>query len=765
LANIIDIIVNGKDNASRVLEKVGQTAERAFQRAERASTQLTSRMKEIGDRGREVGENMVDMSENLMQGLTVPIALLGGVALKSAGDIDRMFSILQAQTGNSEAAMKRLTPIVQQVFRDGLGKDLNEVATIAGHAQRQLWMLNDAQLSGVINNVAALSTILGIDAVGAIDQARELMMKFGITSDQAMDLVAAGVDTADLNSKNLAKTLQQVKGRAEEITGIAADDTWVQFTSVWRQIQEALKPVGDELAALSLKYLPAVVASVKDFSNWFSSLSDKAKVATVGIAAFVAVLPVMLMTLGAITMLGSSLIGFFGTLGGWLSSAGASVVKFASQFRSLSTIGVTGWIGLAVGALILLYNTSTRFANFVNGSFKAVWESLKQSFSTFVASLEPIKNSLSGLGAAFTGIWETISPLVEFLGVILVGALVVAGAALSGLVAALGPVINALVNAVTAVIRFVEAILKLATGDLPGAYAAIQAGTTAFIAVFISLWQGLVNFFTAFWATLVQVAAAFGVNLKSVIVSAFNSTLTFIVGVISGISSTIINGFRIAASFVSGVISGIVGTIRNGFNLAKSAVSSAISAVRSTITAGFNAARSIVSSVISSIRSTIVNGFAVVRSTVSNAASSIRSILSGLASQAYSWGSNLITMFGNGIKNKIGAVVEAARKAAEKIKSYLGFSSPTELGPGANADKWAPNLMSMFAQGMESGIPKIRMAATNAADATTSIKEPTSPTTSANTSRQQPIINIYEAQRTTDKEVLNAMRKAAFLYG
>lgn len=765
MANIIDIIVNGKDNASRVLEKVGQTAERAFQRAERASTQLTSRMKEIGDRGREVGENMVDMSENLMQGLTVPLALLGGVALKSAGDIDRMFSVLKAQTGNSEAAMKRLTPIVQQVFRDGLGKDLNEVATIAGHAQRQLWMLNDAQLSGVINNVAALSTILGIDAVGAIDQARELMMKFGITSDQAMDLVAAGVDTADLNSKNLAKTLQQVKGRAEEITGIAQDDTWVKFNSIWRQIQEALKPVGDELAKLSLKYLPAVVSSIERFSTWFSSLSDSAKAATVGIAAFVAVLPVILMSLGAIIMLGSSVIGFFATLGGWLSTAGGAVAKFATQFRSLSTIGVSGWIGVAVAALILLYNTSTQFANFVNGSFKAVWESLKQSFSTFATSLEPIKASLSGLGAAFTGIWATISPLVEILGTTLVGALVVAGAALNGLVAALGPVINALVNAVTAVVRFVEAILKLATGDLPGAYAAIQAGTTAFIAVFISLWQGLVNFFTAFWATLVQVAAAFGVNLKSVIASAFNSTLTFIVGVISGISSAVVSGFQFVLSFVRGAINGIRSTITSGFNIARSAVTSAISGIRSVITSGFNAARSIISSVISGIRSTISSGFAAARNAISNAASSIRSILSGLASQAYSWGSNLISMFGAGVRSKISSVVAAARNAAAQIKSYLGFSSPTELGPGANADKWAPNLMSMFADGMNAGVPKIKMAATNAANATSNIQQPTNTTSTTSASRQQPIINIYEAQRTTDQEVLNALRKAAFLYG
>jgi phage-related protein len=741
LANIIDIIVNGKDNASRVLEKVGQTAERAFQRAQKASIQLTDRMKEIGDRGREVGENMVDMSENMMQGITIPLALLGGVALKSAGDIDRMFSVLQAQTGNSEAAMKRLTPIVQQVFRDGLGKDLNEIANIAGTAQKKLWMLNDVQLSNVVSNAAALSTILGIDAVAAIDQVRELMMKFGVTSDQAMDLVAAGVDTADLNSKNLAKTLDDVRGRASEVAAIASGDTWVQFTSMWRQIQEALKPVGDELAKLALTYLPSVISGIERFSSWFSSLSSGAKAALVGIAAFAAVLPVILMSLGALIMLGSSVIGLFGTIGGALAAI------------SGPAWAVIGGIAALIAILVLAWNKSAAFRD---GVLQA-WEAIKIGFQAVVDYLTPaVQAVVDFILQQWTKIqtwWSTNGATI---------------------VQAASNVWNFLVSVITVAMQMIWSVIQFIWPAIQfiivSTWNIIKNVISSAIDVILNLIMVFANLFTANWTGLWNSVQAL---LSSALSLIWNLFLLFFGGRILGflgrwaasLGQVIGGAWRSIMTVTSQFLSRIGSTISSRFASIRSVVTTAWNVIRALASTAWAAITRVISSAMSRIGSTISRGFSAARNAVSNAASSIRSLLSGLASQAYSWGSNLMSMFGNGIRSKISGIVAAAKSAAAKIKSYLGFSSPTELGPGANADKWAPNLMSMFAQGMNAGVPKIKMAATNAADATSQIQKPTNTTSTTSASRQQPIINIYEAQRTTDKEVLNAMRKAAFLYG
>lgn len=80
----------------------------------------------------------------------------------------------------------------------------------------------------------------------------------------------------------------------------------------------------------------------------------------------------------------------------------------------------------------------------------------------------------------------------------------------------------------------------------------------------------------------------------------------------------------------------------------------------------------------------------------------------GLFKSAFDWGKNLINNIIDGIKSMINKVKDTVSNVANTIKSFLGFSSPTEEGPGSDADKWAPNFMSMYSRGLIQGIPNVR---------------------------------------------------------
>lgn len=89
----------------------------------------------------------------------------------------------------------------------------------------------------------------------------------------------------------------------------------------------------------------------------------------------------------------------------------------------------------------------------------------------------------------------------------------------------------------------------------------------------------------------------------------------------------------------------------------------------------------------------------------------VGTFLADLAKQAFRWGGNLIGMFVEGIKQKISTLKNGLFNTAAEIKRYLGFSSPTDAGPGAAADKWAPNLMRMYQAGIVAGTPGVQRAA------------------------------------------------------
>jgi phage-related protein len=98
------------------------------------------------------------------------------------------------------------------------------------------------------------------------------------------------------------------------------------------------------------------------------------------------------------------------------------------------------------------------------------------------------------------------------------------------------------------------------------------------------------------------------------------------------------------------------------------------------------------------------------KSTVSNVLNGIMSLLSNLGSDAFNFGKNFVSMMAKGITSAVGAVTSAVSSVASSIKGFLGFHSPTELGPAADSDKWGPNFVNMMAQGIHQHTPAIQAA-------------------------------------------------------
>ena len=74
--------------------------------------------------------------------------------------------------------------------------------------------------------------------------------------------------------------------------------------------------------------------------------------------------------------------------------------------------------------------------------------------------------------------------------------------------------------------------------------------------------------------------------------------------------------------------------------------------------------------------------------------------ITGLASSAFRWGSDLINGIVDGIRNRIGNVVNAVSDVADAIRSYLHFSVP-DVGPLTDYEEWMPDFMGGLAKGIE----------------------------------------------------------------
>ena len=78
--------------------------------------------------------------------------------------------------------------------------------------------------------------------------------------------------------------------------------------------------------------------------------------------------------------------------------------------------------------------------------------------------------------------------------------------------------------------------------------------------------------------------------------------------------------------------------------------------------------------------------------------------LANLPKKMMEWGKNAVTGFADGIKSKVGDVTDAVKGVGNKILGFLGFESPPKEGPLSGSDKWMPNMMAMFGDGIYSNV-------------------------------------------------------------
>ena len=123
------------------------------------------------------------------------------------------------------------------------------------------------------------------------------------------------------------------------------------------------------------------------------------------------------------------------------------------------------------------------------------------------------------------------------------------------------------------------------------------------------------------------------------------------------------------------------------------------------IPALLSAAGEMIMSLINGIKSYFSNMSAVASELIGK----FRDGIKNMAIQAFTWGADLIQGLINGIKSKIGAITDAVRGVADKIKSFLHFSVPDE-GPLTDYESWMPDFM----KGLASGIERNKHLVTNA---------------------------------------------------
>lgn len=320
---------------------------------------------------------------------------------------------------------------------------------------------------------------------------------------------------------------------------------------------------------------------------------------------------------------------------------------------------------------------------------------LDQFKGPLTSGISMLAQGISGLSGVFTGLVQTIGPILSQIGTTFQTAFQpVVGIVQSQLLPALQPLMSALQNlgnavmpVITAAIQTVAPVLATVVSNVMQTMSVIATTVTPVITNIAALIQAVLPVIQSVfqsWGSAIQgVINAVFPFIQTVVTSVMNvvnAIITTVLAAINGDWSSVWAGIQ---NIVSSVWDGIKSIVSGAINAVSSVISSVLNGISGIFSSVWNGIRGAVSSAWSGITSAVSSGVSSMMNFITSIPSRIMGVFSGAGSWLLSAGRNIIQGLINGITNAIGGAISAVKNAVSGIidgaKSLLGIASPSKV--------------------------------------------------------------------------------------
>lgn len=320
---------------------------------------------------------------------------------------------------------------------------------------------------------------------------------------------------------------------------------------------------------------------------------------------------------------------------------------------------------------------------------------LDQFKGPLTSGISMLAQGISGLSGVFTGLVQTIGPILSQIGTTFQTAFQpVVGMVQSQLLPALQPLMSALQNLgnaimpiITAAIQTIAPVLSTLVSNIGQTMSVIATAVTPVINNIAALIQAVLPAIqSAFqiWGTYIQgVINAVFPFIQTVVTSVMNVVNAIISTVLAAINGDWSGVWEGIQNIVSSVWNGIQSIVSGAINAVSGVISSVLSGISGIFSSVWNGIKGAVSSAWRGITSAVSSGVRSMMNFITSIPSRIMGVFSGAGSWLLSVGQNIIQGLINGIKNAIGGAISAVKDAVGGIidgaKSLLGIASPSKV--------------------------------------------------------------------------------------
>ena len=551
------------------------------------------------------------------------------------GDVDKSASKSSSGFGKFGAAAGAVGGLVSSgigMAVDAIGDLTGDIIEASDSADKFKSTLNFAGLdTGTIDALTASTQTYADQTVYSISDIRNVTAQLAANGVQGFDKLAEAAGNLNAVAGGNAETFSSV-GMVLTQTAGAGKLT----TENWNQLADAIPGASGKLQEAMLKN-GAYTGNFRDAMEKGEISADEFNQAIMDLGMTDAAKEAATST--------STIEGAMGNLEASVVGVGTTILD---QFKGPLTSGVSmlaqGISGLS-GVFTGLVQTIGPILSQIGTTFQTAFQPVVGMVqSQLLPALKPLMSALQNLGNAImpiiTAAIQTIAPV------------------LSTIVSNIGQTMSVIATAVTPVINNIAALIQTV---LPVIQSAFQSWGSAI--------QGVINAVFPFIQTIV-----------TSVMNVVNAIISTVLAAINGDWSGVWNGIQ---SIVSSVWNGIQSIVSGAINAVSGVISSVLSGISGIFSSVWNGIKGAVSSAWSGITSAVSSGVSSMMNFITSIPSRIMGVFSGAGSWLLSAGQNIIQGLINGITNAIGGAISAVKNAVSGIidgaKSLLGIHSPSKV--------------------------------------------------------------------------------------
>lgn len=208
--------------------------------------------------------------------LATAATAIGGLAINTSKNIDQAMNTFGVSIGAGKEDLNQFQEVLENIYKNNYGESFDDIAQSMATVHQQFIDLDNASLQNITESALALRDSFGIDVKESLRASQAMMKNFGISADEAFNLIAQGTQSGLDFSGELVDNINEYSVQFKKL-GFSAEDMFNIFQSGADSGAWNLDKIGDAVKEFSIRAIDGSNTTIEGFKKLGLNSDEMAK--------------------------------------------------------------------------------------------------------------------------------------------------------------------------------------------------------------------------------------------------------------------------------------------------------------------------------------------------------------------------------------------------------------------------------------------------------------------------------------------------------